>query len=180
MELTIDPKVQRAAWDALGDQRGAVVALDPNTGAVLAMVSKPSYDPNQLATHSPVPAAQKAYERLLAAANKPLSNRAIAGDLYRRVDLQAHRHGCGPLQRQVPRGHPAVGAGVLDLPQSTAVLPNDDRQPCGPNNQVSLADALRISCNTALGISVWRSARRRWRTRRRSSVSAVRCRSRLR
>src|SRR5205085_2393195 len=47
VELTIDPKVQQAAWDALGDQRGAVVALDPKTGAVLAMVSKPSYDPNK-------------------------------------------------------------------------------------------------------------------------------------
>ncbi|HMO10223.1 MAG TPA: penicillin-binding protein 2, partial [Actinotalea sp.] len=45
VELTIDPAVQRAAWDALGDQTGAVVALDPSTGAILALVSKPSFDP---------------------------------------------------------------------------------------------------------------------------------------
>ena len=42
VELTIDPVVQQAAWDALGDQRGAVVAIDPATGAILALVSKPS------------------------------------------------------------------------------------------------------------------------------------------
>jgi peptidoglycan glycosyltransferase len=151
VELTIDPKVQQVAWDALGNQRGAVVALDPKTGAVLAMVSKPSYDPNKLATHKQT-TAQKAYERLLAAANKPLNNRAIAGDLYppgstfKLIDTAAALS-TGKYHADTQLPAPAV----LDLPQSTAVLPNDDRQPCGPNNQVSLADALRISCNTAFG-----------------------------
>ena len=53
VELTIDPKVQKAAWDALGDNIGAAVALDPKTGAILAMVSKPSFDPNTLACTTP-------------------------------------------------------------------------------------------------------------------------------
>ena len=44
LELTIDPKVQRVADEALGNSRGAVVALDPKTGAILAMVSHPQYD----------------------------------------------------------------------------------------------------------------------------------------
>ena len=44
VELTIDPKVQKAAWDALGDMKGAVVAIDPVTGNILAMVSKPGFD----------------------------------------------------------------------------------------------------------------------------------------
>jgi len=52
VELTINPAAQQAAWDALGDQVGAVVAIDPSTGAILAMVSKPSYDPNVLAAHN--------------------------------------------------------------------------------------------------------------------------------
>ena len=51
VELTIDPAVQKAACDALGDQQRRRVALDPTTGAILAMVSKPSYDPNMLAVH---------------------------------------------------------------------------------------------------------------------------------
>src|SRR5699024_7982723 len=79
VELTIDPAAQRAAWDALGDQRGAVVALDPTTGAILALVSKPSYDPNALAVHSGRE-AQAAYDALLADPARPLTNRAIAGN----------------------------------------------------------------------------------------------------
>ncbi|MGB5951823.1 MAG: penicillin-binding protein 2, partial [Ornithinimicrobium sp.] len=52
IDLTIDPAVQQAAEDALGDRRGAVVALDPETGAILGLVSHPSYDPNALASHN--------------------------------------------------------------------------------------------------------------------------------
>ncbi|MGH1526815.1 hypothetical protein ACRAWC_23745 [Leifsonia sp. L25] len=49
VETTIDPVAQQAAWDALGDQQGAVVLLAPKTGGkILAMVSKPTYDPNVL------------------------------------------------------------------------------------------------------------------------------------
>ncbi|MCD7908319.1 MAG: penicillin-binding protein 2, partial [Clostridium sp.] len=45
---TLDPQLQQAAWDALGDRRGAVIALEPDTGKILAMVSKPGYDPNTI------------------------------------------------------------------------------------------------------------------------------------
>lgn len=47
---TLDVDLQRAAYDALGDEKGAVVAVDPSTGKILAMVSKPSYDPNKADT----------------------------------------------------------------------------------------------------------------------------------
>jgi len=149
VETTIDPKVQQAAWDALGDQRGAVVALDPRTGAILAMVSKPTFDPNRLATHDRA-AAQRAYDALVKSSSKPLENRAIAGSLYPPgstfklvVSAAALSSGSYTPDTQIP------APGELPLPQSTITLPNDDRQPCGPNGQVSLADALRISCNTA-------------------------------
>ena len=46
---TLDPQLQQAAWDALGDRRGAVIAMEPDTGKILAMVSKPGYDPNTIA-----------------------------------------------------------------------------------------------------------------------------------
>ena len=69
---TLDTKLQKTASEALGDNKGAVVALDPKTGAVLAMVSKPSFNPNNLSEEM-----QKANKGT--AANSPLINRAING-----------------------------------------------------------------------------------------------------
>ncbi|WP_420846890.1 penicillin-binding transpeptidase domain-containing protein [Nanchangia anserum] len=65
IELTIDPAVQQAAWQALGGRRGAAVAIDPKTGAILAAVSSPSYDPNALATldQSHATQAMEAYQK---------------------------------------------------------------------------------------------------------------------
>ena len=54
VELTIDPKIQKLAYDLIPDgQRGSIVVTNPKTGAILAMVSKPSYDPNLIATQDP-------------------------------------------------------------------------------------------------------------------------------
>jgi peptidoglycan glycosyltransferase len=151
VELTIDPAVQQAAAQAIGKQHGAVVALDPKTGAILAMVSSPTYDPNALATHSRAK-AERAYKRLLADPDRPLDNRAIAGRQYPPgstfkliTSAAALSTGSYTPDSLVP------GPAELPLPQTKITLPNDDRQPCGPNNQVRLLDALRISCNTAFG-----------------------------
>ncbi|MFM9785739.1 penicillin-binding transpeptidase domain-containing protein, partial [Streptomyces scabiei] len=76
----MDANVQRAAWDALGNQQGAVVAIEPSTGRILAMVSKPSFDTNTLASHDP-DAVNAAYDQLAADPSQPLVNRAIEGDL---------------------------------------------------------------------------------------------------
>ena len=46
---TLDAKLQQVAYDALGNNKGAVVAMEPDTGRVLALVSKPDFDPNTLA-----------------------------------------------------------------------------------------------------------------------------------
>ncbi|MCL8018269.1 penicillin-binding transpeptidase domain-containing protein, partial [Streptomyces sp. AS02] len=71
LELTINPKVQKAASEALGDQRGAVVAMDPRTGEILAMVSHPDYDPTPLVSHSPA-TEKKAWDSLNSDPNRPL------------------------------------------------------------------------------------------------------------
>src|SRR6516164_5578975 len=70
---TIDLDLQRAAEDAVGDQMGAVVALDPRTGEILAFVSKPAYDPNLFATR--ISAAD--YRNLMEDPRHPMLDRAI-------------------------------------------------------------------------------------------------------
>jgi peptidoglycan glycosyltransferase len=70
LKLTIDMRVQRAAAKALGERKGAVVALDPRTGAVLAMVSYPRYDPNELNAQ---------WKDLIDDPGRPLLNRATQG-----------------------------------------------------------------------------------------------------
>ncbi|WP_295391836.1 penicillin-binding protein 2 [uncultured Thiodictyon sp.] len=75
LHLYLDLGLQRAAAAALGDHRGAVVAIDPRTGGVLALVSNPSFDPNPFVEGI---GAQE-YHALLYAPDKPLFNRAVRG-----------------------------------------------------------------------------------------------------
>ena len=73
--LHLDIRVQIAAAAALGERRGAVVALDPRSGGVLALVSNPSYDPNEFVLGM----APNRYRKLANSRNKPLLNRAVSG-----------------------------------------------------------------------------------------------------
>ncbi len=73
--LFLDADLQQAATEALGENRGAVVAIDPHTGGVLALVSKPSFDPNLFVEGI----SQTDYQALLSSPDKPLFNRAIRG-----------------------------------------------------------------------------------------------------
>jgi len=73
--LSLDVRVQRVAWDALGDRAGAVVAIDPRDGSVLALVSKPAFDPNRFAAGM----SNQEYQAILAAPGRPLFNRALLG-----------------------------------------------------------------------------------------------------
>lgn len=73
--LALDVQVQQVAWDALGDRPGAVVAIDPNDGSVLALVSKPAFDPN-LFVHG---ISGDDYRAILNAPGRPLFNRPLLG-----------------------------------------------------------------------------------------------------
>ncbi|MGE8406221.1 MAG: penicillin-binding protein 2 [Pseudomonas sp.] len=73
--LSLDIKLQEAAEAALGGRRGSIVALDPNTGEVLAMVSQPSFDPNLFVTGI----SFKAYAELRDSIDRPLFNRVLRG-----------------------------------------------------------------------------------------------------
>lgn len=73
--LTIDRDLQEIAWQAMGDHDGSVVALDPNTGEILALVNRPSYDPNVFARGI----RRSEWRALVTDKHHPLSNRAIQG-----------------------------------------------------------------------------------------------------
>ena len=73
--LTIDSQLQQIAQEALGEERGAVVAIDPNNGEILALVSHPSYDPNLFSSGI----ANIAFNELQASNDKPMYNRATLG-----------------------------------------------------------------------------------------------------
>ncbi|GAA2740306.1 penicillin-binding transpeptidase domain-containing protein [Terrabacter aerolatus] len=151
VELTIDPKVQAAADQALGASKGAVVALDPKTGAILAMVSHPSYDPNPLASHDLTKAA-KAWKTLSTDADKPYLNRAISG-IYPPGSTFKVITAAAALEDGVvsDENSKVPGPAQLDLPLTTTNLPNEDGRACGPNNETTLIHALEISCNTTFG-----------------------------
>jgi peptidoglycan glycosyltransferase len=150
--LTLDPDAQRAAYQGLRDRnaRGAVVAVDPTTGAILAMVSTPSYDPNLLASHS-TSEVRANYEQLSKADGRPMLNRAIRetyppGSTFKIVTsaaaLESGRYG--------PDSEVNNDA-ELDLPLTDATLPNYDGDVCNSSGRATLTDALMYSCNVAFG-----------------------------
>jgi penicillin-binding protein A len=148
--LTLNRAAQQAAVDGLGNRPGAVVALDPRTGAILAMASAPSYDPNPLATHNGR-SIQAAYQRLVKDSNSPLLNRATSdtyppGSLFKVVTAAAAlTSGRYRPDTRVPAPR------SLDLPQTTKNLTNFGGESCGDGKTDTLTHALQISCNTAFG-----------------------------
>lgn len=147
VELTIDPVVQQAAWDAMGDLQGAVIAIDPKTGGILAMVSKPTFDPNGLAVHD-TDQVIALYNQLLADPSGPLFNRTMSGALNPpgstfKLVVAAAALESGQYTPDTLFPNPPS----LQLPQSDSVITNSGGDNCGGAPEVSLADALRISCN---------------------------------
>ena len=147
VELTIDAEAQQAAFDALRGRTGAVVALDPETGAILAMVSSPSFDPNLFASHS-IASVRQTYDAMAADPSQPLANRAIAGDLYFpgsvfKLVVAAAALESGRYDLQAELDNPAT----LQLPGSTSEIRNASRGTCGPGERATIETALVLSCN---------------------------------
>ena len=145
--LSLDAAVQRAAYDALGDLQGAVVAIEPATGRILAMVSSPGYDTNPLASHNGE-AAQAAYTALEDDPLDPLDNRAIAGRLNPpgstfKLVVASAALATGEWTAQSTLPNPAT----YTLPQSSSIVRNAGGGTCGEGENVTIADALRLSCN---------------------------------
>ena len=147
VELTLDAAVQRAAYDALGDLQGAVIAIEPATGRVLAMVTSPSYDTNLLASHN-TGEVNDVYDALDADPTHPLFNRAIGGDLNPpgstfKLVVASAALASGDYTPSSTLPNPAS----YQLPQSSSVVSNASGGACGPGDTVTIADALRLSCN---------------------------------
>ena len=151
IETTLDQAVQKAASDGLGDRRGAAVALDPKTGAILAMVSHPSYDPNSVAGHD-LAQLESNYEALQDADGRPLTNRAIGGNLYPPGSVFKVVTAAAALSDgEYTEDSVLPGGAELELPQTTSTLPNFGNVPCSSSGEVTLKQALVVSCNPAFG-----------------------------
>ncbi|MEU1125379.1 penicillin-binding transpeptidase domain-containing protein [Streptomyces sp. NPDC005899] len=149
---TVEAAAQRAAYEGLGGRRGAVAALDPATGRILALVSSPSYDPELLSGTGS--AVTDAWTRLDRSPSRPMLNRAIRqtyppGSTFKIVTAAA-----------------ALDAGVVTDPEAETDTPSpyllpgtstelpDEARGC---ERASLAEAIRVSCNTVmarLGVEV--------------------------
>lgn len=117
LTLTLDSRLQAAAQQALGERAGAVVLLDVPTGAILAMVTYPRFDPNQLvlpesATQADVDRVQAAWAELNARSDAPLLNRATQG-----------RYPPGSVIKTLTAAA-ALDSGVLADPSATVTCPN--------------------------------------------------------
>jgi peptidoglycan glycosyltransferase len=154
--LTLDPGAQKAAMAGLNGVTGAVVALDPSTGKVLALASTPTYDPNQLSSHDPT-AIRSAAAKLATVKPDPRLNQAISeryspGSVFKLiVSAAALSTGKYTPETKIPAPN------RLLLPQSTKQLENFNGESCNGGADQSLLDALTISCNTAfaqLGITL--------------------------
>jgi len=152
VQLTIDPRAQRAAYEGLtalaGNSTGAAVALDPETGAVLAMVSVPGYDPNRLASHD-FDDVKQAWEKLNSNPAQPLRDRSREeiyppGSTFKLVTAAA------ALSRGYAPDTLVNGSAALSFRGFSYQLRNSGGGSCGAD-KITLTQALAISCNVAFG-----------------------------
>lgn len=154
VQLTIDPAAQAAAYDGLmnlpGNVEASVVAIEPDTGKILAMVSLPTYDPNKLASHD-LGSVSDTYDRLNTDPTEPLLNRAIQtrlppGSTFKVVTAAAAiESGNYDASSQVP------GGPTYQLPltgNSPSGLIDNEGRNCG-TKRIPFVQAMENSCNTS-------------------------------
>ncbi|ETK34844.1 peptidoglycan D,D-transpeptidase FtsI family protein [Microbispora sp. ATCC PTA-5024] len=148
VDLTLNTKAQEIAYKDLAStgKRGAVVALNPKTGAILTMTSAPSYDPNPLALANKEK-VNKAYNKLDKDQDKPLLDRAIdltyaPGSTFKTVTSAAFLSDDTSRDENTEVDAPDS----LPLPGTTISLPNYHGESCG--GRATMVEALTVSCNT--------------------------------
>lgn len=143
VHTTVNPRMQRAAFDGLGGKKGAVAAIEPRTGRVLALVSTPSYDPGELSGNDA--AVSAAWHRLNGAGPRPMLNRALQqtyppGSTFKVVTAAAALESGKVTDIEAPTDSPDP----YPLP-GTATLLGNAAEGC---EDAPLKDAFRASCNS--------------------------------
>jgi peptidoglycan glycosyltransferase len=154
---TIVPAIQEAAKAALGGNRGAVVAIDPRTGDILAMYSNPGYDPTSLSTGT-AEQMRAAWERLNADPDKPMLSKAfqelyLPGSTFKLVTASAAlERGTTPDGKRYTPATLIPNPHVLNLPTTDDDLHNFGDEVCaGGVKKVSMLEAFTQSCNVPFG-----------------------------
>lgn len=156
VELTIDPQIQQLAWDMIPEgQTGSIVVLEPATGNVLAMVSKPSYDPNLLAAHDTSLVVQN-IEQLsqvpgLSIYFNPATQSLVAPGSVFKLVVAAAALESGQYDAESTIPNPPV----LPLPGTDVGLPNFTTGGCAARDTADLRFALEQSCNTPFAQIAW-------------------------
>src|SRR6476661_6296277 len=151
VELTIDPQIQQLAYSLIPDgQRGSIVVTNPKTGAILAMASKPSYDPNLIATQNPTAEAANINELLKVPGinlnqnvSGPTGELLAPGSVFKLVTTAAALNS-GKYNKDSELPNPAQ----MPFPGIAYTLPNYAGGNCYTRNTASFAFALQQSCNT--------------------------------
>ncbi|WP_380286194.1 penicillin-binding transpeptidase domain-containing protein [Kitasatospora purpeofusca] len=148
VRTTIDRAAQEAAVRGLGGQKGAVAAIEPATGRILALASTPSYDPGSFAGTSA--GDREAWNRLQADPDQPMLNRALRqtyppGSTFKVVTAAAALESGVVTDIEAPTDAPFPYV----LPGTTTPLVNDTPA-CDEPGQ-SLDTAMTLSCNSVLG-----------------------------
>jgi penicillin-binding protein A len=152
VQTTIVPKAQQAAYNGIRQMtsgRGAAVAIDVKTGAILAMASYPSYDTNAVATHDGEK-ADKAFKSLEKQSGKPMLNKAMnetfaPGSSFKIID-SATALETGGMTKDSP-----ADANELKLPESGTTLHNADGDEARCNGSPPLINSFAASCNSTFG-----------------------------
>lgn len=142
LQTTLDARAQQAAARGLGNRPGAVVALDYTTGEVKALVSTPSFDPNGLAAHD-LNTSRAAWKQLTEDRSQPMANRA-AREIYPPGSTFKLVVSAAALESGMTPETMVQSPSTLRLPGSTFEMTGS----CG-GEQITLKQALRVSCNTA-------------------------------
>jgi penicillin-binding protein A len=156
--LTIDSRLQEVARSALGEQEGAVVALDPSTGDVRAMWSNPTFDPNPLTSFDAKESTQFRKSLNPLSNFSPLVSRVAQlgyppGSTFKVVTTAAALES-GEFQPSSTFPDPQA----LDLPLTDDTLTNFTKTTCVGGGEIDLATALTISCDTtfaSLGLRIF-------------------------
>lgn len=146
VRLTIDPAVQQAAAEALAGRTGAVVAIEPASGRVLADYASPTYDPNRLASHDGTD-VQEAWNELRLDPDQPLLDRSTRvlfppGSTFKLVVAAA------ALEQGLQPETAFDNLEEYRAPGTQTPIGNAGGARCVDQATISLQDAFRVSCNT--------------------------------